>query len=341
MVVKQMVKFKNVNVQFKLNEVNVHAVKNTSFLIEKGEIFGIVGASGAGKSTLLRTINLLQPVTDGEVIIEDENIEHFTGEKLRQLRQNIGMIFQHFNLVDSKTVYENIAFVLHASGWKKSDIDNRVRELLDFVNLSEKISEYPAKLSGGQKQRVAIARALANNTKILLCDEPTSALDAETTSAVLALLKEINQKFGITIIIITHELDVVKTICHRVAVMNNGEVVELGGVYDVFTGSQNDFTNQLIRHTQNFTLPQEIKNSVTGSILKLTYQGEKATKSILSHVTKIYDVEFNILHGKIEYIDSKPLGILYVNITGTDESVAHATAYLSSEIAKVEVVSHV
>lgn len=338
--VQQLVEFKNVNVKFKQNKVKVHAVKDVSFTVEEGEIVGIVGTSGAGKSTLLRTINLLQHVSDGQVIVDGENIVGYKGEKLRRLRQNIGMIFQHFNLAESKTVYENIAFVLEASGWKKEDIQKRVKELLEFVKLSEKINEYPSKLSGGQKQRVAIARALANHTKILLCDEPTSALDVETTASVLALLKEINQKFGITIIIITHELDVVKTICSRVAVMNDGKVVEVGNVYDVFTNPKNEYTNQLLEHTKHFEIPEEIRKSLSGPVIKLTYRGDAATKSVLSDVSSKYDVGFNLLHGKIEYIDSKPLGILYVNITGKDDRIDKAIEHLRMDVAKVEVIAN-
>lgn len=315
-------------------------MKDVSFKIEQGDIFGIVGASGAGKSTLLRTINLLQPVSGGHVLVDGKAVEKYKGRQLRELRQNIGMIFQHFNLAGSKTVYENIAFVLQAAGWKKEAIDKRVRELLDFVNLSEKINEYPSKLSGGQKQRVAIARALANNTRILLCDEPTSALDAETTAAVLKLLREINEKLNITIILITHELDVVKSICHRVAVMQDGGVVEIGEVYDVFTDTQHDFTKQLIAHTHSFDLPESVLEHVTGPVLKLVYQGGTATEPVLSRASEKYGVDFNILHGKIEYIDDKPLGILFVNVTGHQDNVKEAQAYLKENVSALEVIRH-
>lgn len=335
-----MVEFKNVNVKFKQQKSRIHAVKDASFSINKGEIFGIVGASGAGKSTLIRTINLLQPITSGEIIVNGENIEHYRGKRLRILRQDIGMIFQHFNLASSQTVFNNIAFALHAAKWRKANIEKRVKELLEFVNLSDKTHEYPSKLSGGQKQRVAIARALANNTNILLCDEPTSALDAEATASMLALLKEINQKLGITIILITHELDVVKTICNRVAVMNQGSVVEIGDVYEVFTNPQDDFTRRLIAHTERFELPAQITNDLQGPTLKLTYRGEKATKSVLSKAGNKFGIDFNILHGKIEYIDSKPLGILYVNINGEDEKIANTIGYLKKEIIDVEVIAN-
>ncbi len=333
-----MVEFKDVNVSFRQNKKTIEAVKNVSFTIEKGEVFGIVGGSGAGKSTLLRTVNLLQHVSSGDVFINGSSIIKYKGAKLRELRKNIGMIFQHFNLAENKTVFQNIAFVLKISGWKKAKIHERVNELLDFVKLSDKADSYPSKLSGGQKQRVAIARALANNTEILLCDEPTSALDAETTASVLDLLKEVNEKLGVTIIIITHELDVVKTICNRTAVMWDGEVVEIGDVYKVFTNPQNDFTKQLIGHTQNFEIPEEIKATIRGPIVKLTYLGENAAEAVLSQTAADYNVRYNILHGKIEYIGTKPLGILYVNITGDRNDVEQSIKTLSELTYGTEVI---
>ena len=241
-----MIQFKDVSVRFDDGKVPLQAVKNVSFEIQDGDIFGIAGGSGAGKSTLLRTINQLQKTTSGSVVVNGKEVNGLKHKDLHLLRRDIGMIFQHFNLAESKTVYQNIAFSLEDAGWKKNDIEKRVDELLDFVKISDKKDVYPAKLSGGQKQRVAIARALANNTKILLCDEPTSALDAETTNSVLKLLREVNQKLGVTIVIITHELDVIKSICNKVAVMNNGQVVELGDVYEVFTNPTQEFTKELL-----------------------------------------------------------------------------------------------
>ena len=333
-----MVEFKNVSVEFTQNNKKITAVKNVSFKVEKGDVFGIVGGSGAGKSTLLRTVNLLQPVSHGDVLINGSSIVDYKGSQLRELRKNIGMIFQHFNLAENKTVAQNIGFALKTAGWKKQQIEKRVSELLDFIKLSDKAGSYPSKLSGGQKQRVAIARALANNTDILLCDEPTSALDAETTASVLELLREANEKLGVTVIIITHELDVVKSICNKTAVMSEGEVVELGEVYKVFTAPESNFTKQLIAHTQNFEIPQEIRNSVNGSVIKLTYLGEKAAEPILSKTASDYNVSYNILHGRIEYIGSKPLGILYVNITGDDSDVAQAVSKLSESVYSTEVI---
>lgn len=335
-----MVEFKNVSVAFKQNDKTINAVKNVSFKINKGDIFGIVGGSGAGKSTLLRTINLLQSPSNGEVVVNNKNVTGFKGAELRSLRKNIGMIFQHFNLADNKTVYENIAFVLKTAGWKKPKIDSRISELLDYVKLRDKADAYPSKLSGGQKQRVAIARALANNTDILLCDEPTSALDAETTASVLELLKQVNRDLGVTIVIITHQLNVVKSICNRTAVMSDGEVVEIGDVYSVFTKPQSEFTKQLIGHTYNFHIPKEITNTIHGPVVKLTYLGEKAVESVLSQTASDYNVRYNIIHGKIEYIGSKPLGILYVNITGDKLDVAQAIKTLGERTYLAEVISN-
>ncbi len=331
-----MIQFKDVSVRFDDGKVPLQAVKNVSFEIQDGDIFGIAGGSGAGKSTLLRTINQLQKTTSGSVVVNGREVNGLKHKELHLLRRDIGMIFQHFNLAESKTVYQNIAFSLEDAGWKKNDIEKRVDELLDFVKISDKKDVYPAKLSGGQKQRVAIARALANNTKILLCDEPTSALDAETTNSVLKLLREVNQKLGVTIVIITHELDVIKSICNKVAVMNNGQVVELGDVYDVFTNPTQEFTKELLSHGQNFKLPEEVVENVKGDIYKLTYKGEGATESILSEVTAANNVKFNILHGKIEYISSKPLGILFVNFEGSDENLKKVLDEIQKRIFKLE-----
>lgn len=335
-----MIEFQNINVNFKRKEDSFAAVKDASFSINTGEIFGIVGSSGAGKSTLLRTINLLQTLTDGHVIINGINVEHYKGEQLRKLRRNIGMIFQHFNLADSKTVYQNIAFVLKSAGKSKAEIDDRVKELLGLVNLTDKIYEYPSSLSGGQKQRVAIARALANDAKILLCDEPTSALDLETTNSILKLLKELNHKMGITIVIITHELDVVKSICSRVAVMNQGRVVEIGKVYDIFTNAQDSYTQGLIDHTTRFDLPKIVIRDLKGPIIKLIYKGTNANNPILSYATATFGIGFNILLGKIEYIDETPLGILYVQLIGEEDIIKLAIEYLRENTAKLEVINN-
>lgn len=333
-----MIEFKNVSVEFSEKKQKIRAVENVSFGVPQGSVFGIVGGSGAGKSTLLRTVNGLQSVSEGNVITDGKNVSALKSRELRELRKNIGMIFQHFNLAESKTVFGNISFVLENSGLEKEAIKSRVDELLDFVNLSDKRDAYPARLSGGQKQRVAIARALANNTKILLCDEPTSALDAETTASVLELLKKVNRELGVTIVIITHELDVVKSICTQVAVMNGGRLEEVGNVYETFTKPKTKFTRQLIEHTMDFTIPENILNSLDGEVLKLTYLGERAAEAVLSDTAAEFGVRYNILHGKIEYIGEKPLGILYVNLIGSSKAREKIKPALAEKVENLEVI---
>lgn len=336
-----MIEFRNTSVSFRQKKNTTEAVRGVSLTIEKGSIYGIVGGSGAGKSTLLRTINRLQPVTGGDVLVNGESVIGLKGSRLRELRKNTGMIFQHFNLAGNKTVFQNIAFMLETSGLSRADTESRVTELLRFVNIPEKRDEYPSALSGGQKQRVAIARALANNADILLCDEPTSALDAETTLSVLELLKKINQELGVTIVIITHELDVVKKICSRVAVMENGRVVEEGDVYDVFSSPRSEFTRLLIKRTQNFEIPEGILSEISGDVLKITYRGESAVGPVLSDIARETGADYNILHGKIEYINGIPLGILYVNIPGSSELRETVREKLREKTSEVEVLYNV
>lgn len=335
-----MIEFKHVSVSFKQHKQIFEAVNDAHFKIEKGEIFGIAGSSGAGKSTLLRTINLLQTVSSGEILVDGENVTNYRRTPLRILRRNIGMIFQHFNLARNLTVYQNIAFVLKAAGKSNVETETRVNELLDLVNLSEKSNSYPANLSGGEKQRVAIARALANDAKILLCDEPTSALDLETTASILSLLKDLNKKFGITIVIITHELDVIKSICTRCAVMNKGSVVEIGDVYDIFTKPREDFTRQLLSHTSHFNLPEQIIDKMQGPIIRLTFKGDNANNPILYYAANTFQIGFNILLGKVEYINDLPLGILYVELIGETEPLKLAIEFLATNTADLEVINH-
>jgi len=331
-----MIDLKNINVTFNGKNHVVEAVKNVSLSIKNSEAFGIVGSSGAGKSTLVRTINLLEHPTSGNVIIKDEDITNFTGEKLRKIRLNIGMIFQHFNLFYSKTVFDNISFPLKVAGISKEDIKKRVPELLELVGLSDKAYVYPGKLSGGQKQRVGIARAIANNPEILLCDEPTSALDLETSNSILELIGDINRKLKITTVVISHEMAVIKKVCDRVAVMNNGLVVEENSVYNIFSKPENSFTKQLIEHTINLELPERLKTDYKGNLIKLVYLGIDAEKPVISGVVKRFEIEINILHGKIEYIGGHPIGILLVTIHGKDK--IKAIEYLKNNVAELEVI---
>lgn len=332
-----MVRIENVTVEFKNKERSFIAVNHVNLEIKKGEIFGIVGSSGAGKSTLLRTINLLQKPTLGAIKIAGEDITHYSGGALRNIRHKIGMIFQHFNLIHTKTVFENIAFPMVITGISKEVISQRVLELLDLVGLSDKAHMYPSKLSGGQKQRVGIARALANNPNILLCDEPTSALDLETTNSILELLKSINTQLGITTILITHEMDVVKKICHRVAIMDKGTVVEMNDAYHIFAFPQHPFTQKLVKHTLNLELPSRIFKDVTGSLIKVIYNGERAEEPVLSDAIRKFGININILHGKIEYIDERPLGILILNIDASNSKIQEIMEYLRERTASVEV----
>lgn len=335
-----MIEFQNVSVNFRQKFTTLTAVEDVSFRIEKGEIFGIAGSSGAGKSTLLRTINLLQNVSGGEVWVDGNAVTKYRGSRLRGHRRSIGMIFQHFNLANNLTVYQNIAFALRTAGKSRQETNEKVLEYLSLVGLLEKIDVYPSKLSGGQKQRVAIARALAGGAQILLCDEPTSALDVETTVSILNLIKSLSKQLGITVVIITHELEVIKSICSRCAIMDGGRLIELGGVYDIFTKPEHDFTQQLIGHTQKFELPTNIKSKAEGLIVKLTFRGLHANTPVISDVTMRFGVQFNIMVGRIEYIEDKPLGVLYVSLVGEENAVQQALEYLEQIVRKVEVIDN-
>ena len=334
------ISFENVSVSFRQKRKKVEAVKNVSFNIKEGEIIGIIGSSGAGKSTLLRTINGLQSISSGTVDVDGREVGKLKERELRELRSNIGMIFQHFNLINSKDVYSNIEFVLTENGKSKKEAAERIEELLRYVGIEDKKHAYPEQLSGGQKQRVAIARALANNAKILLCDEPTSALDSETTEAVLKLIKKISKELNITTVIITHELDVVKEICDRVVVMDKGKVVEEGDVYDVFTKPESDFTAGLLKKENKFKIPQNIIDNVKGTIVRIDYYSENAEKALIGEVIEKFNVKVNILHGKIEFIKKRPLGVLYVSIEGSNDRVEKALKYIEENAGKTEVVKY-
>lgn len=316
------------------------AVDDVSLRIAPGEIFGIVGTSGAGKSTLLRTLNALQRPSQGSIKINGVEISALEGVTLRRARQRIGMIFQHFNLMHTRTVAQNVAFSLKAAGWERGKIAPRVAEILELVGLADKANRYPVQLSGGQKQRVGIARAIANHPDVLLCDEPTSALDLETSATILALLKQINDTLGITIVLITHEMNVIKTICDRVAVMSGGKVVEMGEVFDIFAHPQHAFTQQLVSHTLNLTLPERLQQHLPGQLLKILFIGDSAEQPVLSDAAIQFSVAVNILHGKIEYLGERALGILVVQLTAPDNPTAvdAAVDYIRNRTARVEVI---
>lgn len=304
-----MLEFRNVSKVYSVKKKEVVGVDNVSLTINSSDIFGIVGYSGAGKSSLLRCINLLERPTSGEILINGKDLTKLSRNELRLARLKIGMIFQHFYLISQKTVGENIAFALKAASMPANAIPARVDELLEMVGLAEKRDVYPAQLSGGQKQRVGIARALANNPAMLLCDEATSALDPKTTVSILRLLKEINKKLGITIVLITHEMDVVKEICNRMAVMQDGKVIEEGDVYDIFASPQKVLTQEFISSVVSFDIPKTILKDVRGQIVKILFKGNVAGEGVISDTMQRFEVKGNFLHGTIEYIQERPLGI--------------------------------
>ena len=344
----KMIKLENISVDFELRGKEAKALKavdQVSLHIRRGEVFGIVGSSGAGKSTLLRTINLLEQPNGGRVVVDGEEITLLKGSALRQARQKIGMIFQHFNLMHTRTVFDNAAFALRIAGKSEEEIRQRVPEILRLVGLEDKADAYPSQLSGGQKQRVGIARAVANHPAVLLCDEPTSALDLETSAAILELLKEVNERLGITIVLISHEMSVIKKICSRVAVMAGGKVVEEGEAFDIFATPREDFTRQLVAHTFNLDMPEHLIDNIPGTLLKLLFLGDRAEDPVLSATAIRFGVSVNILHGKIEYIGGRAIGLLVVRLSDISPQtelsagrIADAVQYIRENVAQVEVL---
>ncbi|HEL2321679.1 TPA: methionine ABC transporter ATP-binding protein [Streptococcus suis] len=326
---KEMIKLDNIDVTFQQKKRTIEAVKDVTIHINQGDIYGIVGYSGAGKSTLVRVINLLQVPTAGKITIDEDVI--YEGEKvtltpaqLRSKRREIGMIFQHFNLMAQMTAEENIAFALKHSGLSKEEKKEKVAKLLDLVGLSDRAENYPAQLSGGQKQRVAIARALANDPKILISDESTSALDPKTTKQILALLQELNEKLGLTIVMITHEMQIVKDICNRVAVMQDGRLIEEGSVLEIFSHPKEELTQDFIKTATGIDealvkiYQQDIvKNLPENSILvQLKYAGSNTDTAIVNDLYRFYQVSANILYGNIEILDHTPVGEMVVILSG-------------------------
>ena len=299
----------------------VEALKETSLDIEDGEIFGLIGYSGAGKSTLLRLINLLEEPSTGTVMVNGENLTQLSKNELRVKRQKIGMIFQQFNLIESKTVYDNIEFVLKASKYDKKQVPKRIKELLDLVGLSDKSEILASNLSGGQKQRVGIARALANDPDVLLCDEATSALDPDTTKSILKLLNNINKTLGITIVIITHEMEVIKEIADRVGVMSQGEVIEIGPTYDVFSHPKKEITKDFVQEIYNFEIPKQIEENKENQVITIQFLSENAEENYLNKLYREFNLNISILNGRIEYIKDQPLGFLMFQVSGKNAEI--------------------
>jgi len=343
---KVLIIFENVSKTFHANGKTVEAVSNVNLRLEEGRIHGIIGFSGAGKSTLVRCINLLERPTEGKVILGDTEITLLSEKKLREERKKIGMIFQQFNLFASRNVFQNIAYPLKHSGMNKKEIQDRVDYLLELVELKDKENAYPSQLSGGQKQRVAIARALANDPKILLSDESTSALDPQTTKSILTLLKQLNEKLGITIVVITHEMQVVKEICDNVVVMEDGKIVEQGDVFQVFANPVKQITKNFVDSTSNLSKIHELireKASITKlkageCILKFTYLERNASEALVSQISRKFNLNVNIIFGNIELIGENPIGGLVSVVSGDAENITDAIAYLRDKNVGVEVI---
>ena len=342
-----MIRFENVSKTFRGNGKQVEAIKEVSLHIKKGEIFGIIGYSGAGKSTLVRCINLLERPDQGRIWIGDTEITILKGKSLRKQRRKIGMIFQQFHLFASRNVYENVAYPLKHQGLTGQEIKKRVEELLNLVGLEDKVSAYPSQLSGGQKQRAAIARALANEPDILLCDEATSALDPKTTTAILRLLQEVNRKLGVTIVVITHEMQVVKEICGRVAVKEGGSVVEEGEVFDIFSNPHEKITGDFVNNASNlsriYTYLEE-KAEITRlnegeCILRLHYLHKNTSEALVSQISRDFSLNVNIIFGNIELIGENPIGGLVAIVSGSGENIRRAVDFLREKKVGVEVLA--
>lgn len=343
-----MIEISHVNKVFYQGTKEINALKDINLNIQQGTIFGVIGSSGAGKSTLIRCVNMLERPTNGSVIVDGVDLTMLSSKQLSEARRNIGMIFQHFNLLSSRTVFENVALPLELAGKSVSHIEKKVSELLQLVGLSEKRDTYPSNLSGGQKQRVAIARALASDPKVLLCDEATSALDPATTQSILELLKEINRKLNITILLITHEMDVVKSICHEVAIIGDGELVEKGSVGDIFAHPKTELAHQFIRSTLDLSIPDDYQarlqpTRVEGSypLIRLEFTGATVDAPLMSQISRKYNIDVSILSSDLDYAGGVKFGMMVAEIFGDEENDNAAIQYLRDNKVKVEVLGYV
>lgn len=331
-----MIQFMDISKTFQTKKDTIHALNHVSLTIDDGDVFGIIGFSGAGKSTLLRMVNALEVPTTGHVEIDGKNIDALSHKELRGVRKKIGMVFQQLNLLESKSVYDNIAIPLRLNKADTVQIRNTVMKLLQFVNLEDKADVYPGQLSGGQKQRVGIARALATNPSILLCDEATSALDPETTDNILQLLERINKELHITILIVTHEIQVIQRICNKVAVMEHGQVVEQGSVLDVFSNPQQNITKRFIQSVIPDTIPNTVIEKIRAQkdnykIVKVRFLGDKATDNVLYEINQTFDVQTNVLFASVNELQKNVLGIFILQIIGTDTAIQHVMDYIDNK----------
>lgn len=339
-----MITLTHVSKWFKTAHGTVTAVEDVDLYVETGQIFGIIGYSGAGKSTLIRLLNGLEQPSSGHIEVAGHALSSISSHELKSARRKISMVFQHFNLLWSRTVADNIAFPLEIAGVPRAERQRRVDELITLVGLEGRAHTYPAQLSGGQKQRVGIARALANNPDVLLCDEATSALDPQTTDDILALLSDINRRLGLTIVLITHEMHVVRQICHRVAVMEKGRIVEQGAVLDVFTHPQQPITQKFVRQLSG---PQDStaqiaarlkQQSLPGRLVKLTFIGVQTEKPLIAELIQRYQLMISILHGSINYTSEGVFGLLFLHVQGDDARFSEMSAFVASQQVEMELI---
>ena len=344
-----MIEIRDLSLTYQGPKGPVHALRGINLEIASGEVFGIIGRSGAGKSSLVRCLNLLNRPTEGKVMVHGRDLMQLSNAELRAARRDIGMVFQHFNLLSSRTVYDNVALPLELAGVSKEEIYQRVTPLLELVGLDHLSDRYPAQMSGGQKQRVGIARALASNPKVLLSDEATSALDPETTRSILDLLRKVNRELGVTVVLITHQMLVIKQIADRVAVIDGGEIAELGSVIDVFTRPQQAITKSLIDEIVPQQLPESVMKRVAdlaaqlqpgqqGQLLRLSYAGESAYQPILSHLIRELGLDLSILHGQIDEIQEQTFGSLAVYASGEGAKIDAAVTHLRASGVQVQIV---
>lgn len=340
-----MIEIRNLTKIYTAAEQQILALDDVSLTVEKGEIFGIIGLSGAGKSTLVRCVNMLERPTSGSILVDGQEITALDSTELRTARQKIGMIFQHFNLLSSRTVFDNIMFPLEIAKVPKSEARERVQSLLEMVGLTDKAEVYPVQLSGGQKQRVGIARALANRPSLLLSDEATSALDPQTTRSILGLLRDINRRLNLTILLITHDMGVIKEVCDRVAVIDNSKIVEIGDVLEVFSNPQTPTSRSFIGTVINREIPEELLHRSNGDngkmatrLVRVSFIGASAGEPIISSMIRQYDVEANILYGNIDRVKDTPFGNLALELMGSPDMIDSGLAYLRNRGLEIEVL---
>lgn len=343
-----MIQIKALNKVFYQGDKKIHALKDINLNVAKGTIYGVIGSSGAGKSTLIRCVNLLEKPTAGKIIVDGINLTSLTNNELTEVRHKIGMIFQHFNLLSSRTVFANVALPLELSGTDKKTIISKVNALLELVGLTDKNDTYPSHLSGGQKQRVAIARALASDPKVLLCDEATSALDPATTQSILDLLLKINKQLALTILLITHEMAVVKGICSEVAIIGDGELIEQGKVADIFASPKTELARQFIRSTLNLSVPQDYQDRLNNKqvensypLIRLEFTGSSVDAPLISQISRKFNVDISILNSNMDYVGGVKFGLMLIELYGSTEAIKNSITFLKEHKVEVEVLGYV